>query len=144
MNGSTVGIHSDTRGFESAAALAEAFGPAILESTWWPADIGGLTYNLDIRPQSRTMYRIGSLRQDGRPICVIGRLELAGDPMRGLPPANWHPITELASCSGVVSNERDAVRAVVMRDGQTVQLIGYMTEAEIVQAVTSLQLVGPR
>jgi hypothetical protein len=142
MSGPSVELVSDSEPFGSAAALAGALGSAILEPAWWPEDIGQLTYHVDNHPKIAPSYRIGSLRRDGRLIVVIGRPQRDGDPMRGLPSANWHPIAELASCSGAVSDERDAVRAVIMRDGQTVQLIGYMSEAEIVQAIESLRLVA--
>ena len=138
----TVAIHSDSEPFGSAVALAGAFASAILEPAWWPEDIGQVGYDLDNHPRGGSSYRIGSLRSDGRLIVVIGRPQRDGDPMRGLPSANWHDIPQLASYSAVVANENRAVRAVLMRDGLTVQLLGYMSEAELVRAVESLQLVA--
>lgn len=138
----TVTIHSDSEPFGSAVELAGAFGSAILEPAWWPAECGNVGFTLDKHPRVGPTFRIGTLRE-GRPIMVIGRLSRDGDPMRGLPSANWHDIPQLAAYSGVVANEHEAVRAVLMRDGLTLQLLGYMSEDELVRAIESLQLVAP-
>lgn len=138
----TVEIHSDSEPFGSAVELAGALGSALLEPGWWPQDVGQVRYSLDHHPRVGPSYRIGSVRSDGRPILVTGRPQRDGDPMRGLPSANWHNLPQLAAYSAVVANENGAVRAVLMREGLTVQLIGYLSEAELVRAIESLRLVA--
>lgn len=121
----------------SALALAESFGAPVFEPTWWPEDTRKVSYELDAL-QSDAMYRIGSTRSGGTPICVIGRLEKPG---LHLPVGNWSPIPELEAIGGLVSISDDHVRAVVHQEQQTIHLIGYASEAEVVQAVTSFQRV---
>ena len=121
----------------SALALAESFGAPVFEPTWWPEDTRKVSYELDAL-QSGAMYRIGSTRSGGTPICVIGRLEKPG---LNLPVGNWSPIPELEAIGGLVSTSDDRVRAVVHQEQQTIHLIGYASEAEVVQAVTSFQRV---
>jgi hypothetical protein len=135
----------DRLSFGSAAELAGAFGAPVLAPAWWPADIHALAHTLGELPGRGPQYQISTARHDGRPIAVIGRAQREGDPLapvRGISGLDWHSLPELEAYSGQVSVERDAVRAVLMRDGLTVQLIGYMSEAEIVRAIESLQLVA--
>ncbi len=119
--------------YRSALALAESFGAPVFEPTWWPEDTRKVSYRLD-----GAMYRIGSTRRGGTPICVIGRAE---KPELRLPSGNWSPIPELEVMRGLVSTSDDHVRAVVHQEQQTIHLIGYASEAELVRAVKSFQRV---
>ena len=123
--------------YRSALALAESFGAAVFEPTWWPRDTGKLSYELDA-VQSGAMYRIGSTRSGGTPICVIGKAE---EPGLHLPAGNWSPIPEMEAMRGLISTSADHVRAIVHQEQQTIHLIGYASEAEVVQAVKSFQRV---
>ncbi len=119
--------------FRSALALAESFGTAVFEPTWWPEDTGKVSYRLDA-----ATYWIGSTRREGTPIGVIGKAE---KPELRLPVGNWSPIPELEAMRGLVSTSDDHVRAVVHQEQQTIHLIGYPSEAELVQAVQSFRRV---
>jgi hypothetical protein len=119
--------------FRSALALAESFGAPVLEPTWWPEDTRKVSYRLD-----GATYWIGSTRRGGTPIGVIGKSE---QPELRLPGGNWAAIPELEAMRGLVSTSDDHVRAVVHQEQQTMHLIGYASEAELVQAVKSLQRV---
>ena len=119
--------------FSSALALAESFGAPVFEPTWWPEDTRKVSYRLD-----GATYWIGSTRRGGTPIGVIGKAEKRE--LR-LPGGNWSPIPELEAMRGLVSTSDDHVRAVVHQEQQTMDLIGYVSEAELVQAVKSLQRV---
>jgi hypothetical protein len=115
----------------SALALAKSFGAPVFEPTWWPEDTGEVSYRLD-----GFMYWIGSTRRGGIPIGVVG---MAENPERQLPVGNWSPIPELETMRGVISRSDDQFRAVVHLEQQTIHLIGYASEAELVQAVMSFQ-----
>jgi hypothetical protein len=119
--------------FRSALVLAESFGAPVFEPTWWPEDTRKLSYRLD-----GSMYFIGSTRRGGTPICVIDRAET---PELRLPVGNWSAIPELEAMRGLVSTSDDHVRAVLHQEQQTIHLIGYASEAELVQAVKSFQRV---
>jgi hypothetical protein len=119
--------------FRSALALAESFGAPVFEPTWWPEDTRKVSYRLD-----GATYWIGSTRRGGTPIGVIGKGEKPG--LR-LPGGNWSAIPELEAMRGLVSTSDDHVRAVVHQEQQTIHLIGYASEAHLVQAVKSLQRV---
>lgn len=124
--------------FRSALALTESFGAPVFEPSWWPDDTDAVTYFLDRSP-SRVRYRIGPTRRDGTPIVVIGR---AGEQKeRTLPPGNWSRPPELEAWRGLVSTRDDHVRAVLYHEQQTIHLIGYASEAELVQAVQSFRRV---
>lgn len=125
--------------YGSARALAETFGSPIFEPTWWPEDIGAVTYCLDRWPSS-VVYRIGSTRHDGAPICVIGGPEnQTGQLAKG----NWYTPPELEGWRGLVSTSGAHVHAVVHDEQQIIHLIGYTSEAEVVRAVKSLRRVPP-
>ena len=119
--------------YRSALALAESFGAPVFEPTWWPEDRRKVSYRLD-----GAMYRIGSTRRGVTPLCVIGRAE---KPELRLPGGNWSPIPELEAMRGLVSTSDGHVRAVVHQEQQTIHLIGYASEADLVQAVKSFQRV---
>ena len=119
--------------FRSVLALAESFGTAVFEPTWWPEDTGKVSYRLD-----GTTYWIGSTRREGTPIGVVGKAE---KPELRLPGGNWSPLPELEAMRGLVSTSDDHVRAVVHLEQQTIHLLGYESEAEVVQAVESFQRV---
>jgi hypothetical protein len=69
---------------------------------------------------------------------VIGKPE---KPELHLPSGNWSPIPELQAMRGLVSTSDDHVRAVVHQEQQTIHLIGYASEAELVQAVQGFRRV---
>src|SRR5579862_1311608 len=117
----------------SALALAESFGAAVCEPTWWPKDTGIVSYRLD-----GATYWIGSTRREGTPIGLVGKAE---KPELRLPPGNWSPLPELEAMRGLVSTSDDHVRAVVHQEQQTIHLLGYESEAEVVQAVKGFQRV---
>jgi hypothetical protein len=119
--------------FRSALALAESFGAAVFEPAWWPEDTGKVSYRLD-----GATYWIGSTRRAGTPIGVIGKAE---NPELRLPVGNWSAIAELEAMRGLVSTSDDHVRAVVHQEQQTIHLIGYASEGELVHAVQSFRRV---
>jgi hypothetical protein len=119
--------------FRSALALAESFGAPVFEPSWWPEDTGKVSYRLD-----GAAYWIGSTRRGGTPIGVTGKAE---KPELRLPNGNWSPIPELETMRGLVSTSDDHVRAVVNRVQQTIHLVGYASEGELVQAVQSFRRV---
>ena len=127
------GLRVRSKSYRAALALAESFGAPVFEPTWWPEDTGKVSYRLD-----GAMYWIGATRRGGTPIGVIGKAE---KPELHLPVGNWSPIPELEAMRGLVSTSDDHVRAVVHQEQQTIHLIGYASEAELVQAVKSFQRV---
>jgi hypothetical protein len=134
-----------TTACSSATELAVAFGSAVFEPAWWPDDIGAISFEVMEHPRFGLEYQIGSARHDGRPIVVIARREQDGDPLgplRGIFGLDWRSLPELESYQCFISNEDDGVRAALMRDGQTLQLIGYRSEDEILRAIHSLRLVA--
>ena len=135
---SAVEIEIDSKDCGSAPALAEGFTGPIFEPDWWPDDTGAVTYLLDQSP-SRVGYRIGSTRCDGTPIVVIGR---AGEqPERTLPRGNWSRPQELEAWRGLVRTNDAHIHAVLYHEQQTIHLIGYASEAEVVRAARSLRRV---
>jgi hypothetical protein len=120
--------------FSSALALAESFGGPVFEPTWWPEDTQMVSYRLD-----GATYWIGSTRREGTPIGVIGKAEKS---WLRLPGGNWSAIPELEAMRGLVSTSDDHVRAVVSQEHQTIHVIGYASEAELVRAVKSFQRVS--
>lgn len=133
-------VEIDSTDCGAAPALAEGFGGPIFEPIWWPDDTDAVTYLLDESP-SRVRYRIGSTRRDGTPIFVIGR---AGEQReRTLPRGNWSRPPELKAWRGLTRTDGAHVHAVLYREQQTIHLIGYTSEAEVVRAVRSLRRVTP-
>lgn len=131
-------VEIDSKDCGSAPALAEGFGGPIFEPIWWPDDTDAVTYFLDESP-SRVTYRIGSIRRDGTPIVVIGR---AGEQKeRTLPPGNWSRPPEVEAWRGLVRTNDAHIHAVLYREQQTIHLIGYASESEVVRAARSLRRV---
>ncbi len=131
-------VEIDSKDCGAAPALAEGFGGPIFEPIWWPDDTDAVTYFLDESP-SRFTYRIGSIRRDGTPIVVIGR---AGEQSeRTLPPGNWSRPPELEAWRGLVRTNDAHIHAVLYREQQTIHLIGYASESEVVRAARSLRRV---
>jgi hypothetical protein len=126
-------VRLPSKRFSSALALAESFGAAVFEPAWWPEDTGKLSHRLD-----GATYWIGSTRRGGTPIGVIGKAE---KPELRLPAGNWSAIPELAAMRGLVSTSDGNVRALVHQEQQTIHLLGYASEGELVQAVQSLRRV---
>lgn len=124
--------------YGSARALAEGFGAPIFEPTWWPEDTRAVTY-ARARSLSGHTYRIGSTRRDGTPICLIGRAE---DRSTRLPEGSWSRPPELEALRGRVRTNGVHVHAVVHEEQQTIHLIGYASEAEVVRAAKSLRRVA--
>ena len=131
-------LRRPSKRYGSADALAESFGLPIFEPTWWPDDARAVTYRLDKSP-SGDMYRIGSTRHAGTPICVVGR---AGEQReRTLPPGNWSRPPELEAWRGLVRTNDAHIHAVLYHEQQTIHLIGYASKSEVVRAARSLRRV---
>lgn len=94
-----------------------------------------MSYRLD-----GATYSIGSTRDEGTPIGVIGMAEKPELHLH-LPGGNWSPLPGLEAVRGLVQTSDDHVRAMVHLEQQTIQLIGYASEAELLQAVKSFQRV---
>jgi hypothetical protein len=123
----------------SAPELANAFGSVVFEPQWWPDDSHDILYEL-YELQSGLMYQIGSARTDGRPIRLVGQTEA---PERRLPKVNWYAPPDLKPIGGMVAETHSGYQAVIHQRHQTVQLIGYLTEADVVCAALSLSPVSP-
>jgi hypothetical protein len=130
-------VQIDSTEYGSAHALAQRFGRPIFEPTWWPEDALPVTYILDQSPSSDE-YRIGSTRRDGMPIVVIGSARRRG----GLPIGSWSRPPELEAWQGLIRTVGAHVHAVVHHEQQTIHLIGYASEGEVVRAVNSLRRVA--
>ena len=131
---------SDT--FSSALALAKALGSAVLEPTWWPADLGQVEYVLDRWPDDHDdQYRIGSIRHDGRSTYVICHRAVPG---AGRAAGEWYAPAELATVRGLIGRVGipPRLQAVVYRDGSVIHLMGYETEDEIIRTVGSLRKIS--
>jgi hypothetical protein len=128
-----------------AAALAQAFGSSVLEPLWWPKATGEISYTLDRFPH-RTNYRIGSVREEGVPIAVIGLVEPEGSKRspRDWLAAEWHEPSELSHLRGLIGRVGIAphLQAFVWDGDTRVTLIGFASEAEIIQAVNSFRRTG--
>jgi hypothetical protein len=125
--------------YASAHELARAFGSVVFEPAWWPSDIEELTYEL-LESASGPSYHIGSVRTDGRPIVLIGQRE---DPRVHLLLENWYEPDALKALGGIAAETGAGYRAVLRQEQQTVQLIGYLSEAEVTRAALSLNRVAP-
>jgi hypothetical protein len=130
--------------YPSARALAVAFGGAVFEPGWWPDDMGEVHYEIvhyEIDPfPSELQYHIVSIRNDGTPISAIGYDE---NPRSHLPQEDWYEPAALKALGGIVAGTPSGFRSALNRDGQTFQLLGYRTEADVVRAVLSLNRVMP-
>ena len=132
--------------YDSASALARAFGSTILGPSWWPEDTGEISYVLR-GVANRINYQIGSVRADGVPICVVGFYEAAwaGRSPRDWLHGEWSEPPELSDLRGLVGRVGvPPVLQVVIYDQQlAIQLIGYGTDEEIMCTVRSLGLIAP-
>jgi hypothetical protein len=130
----------------SGSALARAFGGAILEPSWWPPDTEEVSYRL-YGEHGNAHYSVGSTRAHGVPISVVGFWEAAwkGRSPRDWLAGEWSEPSELAHLRGLIGKVGVPPRLqVVLYDQQlAIQLIGYRTEAEIMNAVRSLRRVEP-
>lgn len=135
-----------TTTYPTALALATGFGHTILEPSWWPGDTGECSYDLDGEP-ARLHYRIGSFSNEERPVFVIGNLEAlwAGGSPRDWLAGDWTEPPELTHLRGLIGRVGvpPAFQAVVYDRDLAVQLFGYETAEEIIQAVASLRPVDP-
>lgn len=132
-------VEIDSKDCGAAPALAAAFGGPIFEPTWWPDDTDAVTYILDESP-SRLTYRIGSIRRDGTPVVVHGRAGEQNE--RTLASGNWWRPAELEAWRGLVRTNDAHIHAVLYREQQTIHLIGYASESEVVRAARSLRRVA--
>lgn len=134
-------VESARESGSSAPGLATAFGRVLLTPAWWPADAQKIEYRLDRFPH-RTHYWIGSTRNDGLPIGVVGSVEMPG--VRRATGEWWEP-RELAHLRGLIGRVGvpSHLQAVVHDQELSIHLIGYETEEEIVKAVNSFQLISP-
>jgi hypothetical protein len=124
--------------YPTVEALAQNFDWPVFEPAWWPTDIGELTYEVKVLG-SGLAYYIGSVRDDGAPIVVLGQ---AANPRARLPPDSWRPARELADVGGLIGGEDGRRRVVLSLEQERVQLIGYRTEADAVRAAQSLRRVA--
>jgi hypothetical protein len=124
--------------YPTAEALAQNFDLPVFEPAWWPTDIGELTYEIKALG-SGLAYYIGSVRDDGAPIVVLGQ---AANPRARLPPDNWRPALALSDVDGLIGGEDGRRRVVLSLEQQRVQLIGYRTEAGAIRAAQSLRRVA--
>lgn len=137
---------TDPAYFDSATALADAFGQRVVEPLWWPADIGQVSYCLT-RSAERIQYRIGTDRTEGAPLHVVGVLEAAwaGRSPRDWLNGEWSEPSELAHMRGLVGRvgTPPSLHVVVYDGPLAIQLLGYHTEDEVMNAVRSLRRVDP-
>jgi hypothetical protein len=134
-------VESVRESCSSVPALAKAFGRVLFTPAWWPEDTQRLEYRLDRFPH-RTHYWIGSLRDDGVPVGVVGSVELPG--ARRATGEWWEP-SELAHVRGLIGRTGipPKLQAVVHDEELAIHLIGYATEEEIVKTVNSFQRISP-
>lgn len=130
-------IEATAETYDSALALAKAFGAPVFEPAWWPVDVCEISYVLE-RLSSRDLYRVGSTRHDGVPICVIGQRAVPG---AGRAVGEWYEPPELATMRGLIGRVGIPTRlqAVLHREDLALHLIGYDTEEEITRAAMSLR-----
>ncbi len=134
-------VESARESCSSGPGLAKAFGRVLFTPAWWPADAQEIEYRLDRFPH-RTHYWIGSTRDDGVPIGVVGNVEVPGV-LRAT--GRWWEPRELAHLRGLIGRVGvpSHLQAVVHDDELAIHLIGYETEAEIIKAVNSFQRISP-
>ncbi len=124
--------------YPTVEALAQNFDLPVFEPAWWPADIGELRFEVQALG-SGLAYFIGSVRDDGAPIVVLGQAE---NPRSRLPSDNWQPAPELADVGGLIGGEDGRRRVVLSLEQQRVHLIGYRTETDAIRAAQSLRRVA--
>jgi hypothetical protein len=131
--------------FDTAPELAQAFGLPVIEPTWWPADTGEISHRLFRSPSGGVHYQVGSTRDNGAPICVVGHPEtaLAGRTPRDWLTGEWSEPPELAHLRGLIGKVGipRRLQAAIYDQGVQLQLIGYETEEEIMRTVDSLRPV---
>ena len=139
-------VHSRTYG--SARELARAFSAPVLEPAWWPADTEEISYDLVRSGAGGGHYQIGSIRSEGVPICVVGHLEaaLAGRSPRDWLHGEWSEPPELKQVRGLIGQVGTPrqLQAVIYDHQLQIQLIGYASHEEIINAVSSLRQAGLR
>jgi hypothetical protein len=139
-------VHSETYG--SARELARAFSAPVLEPTWWPADTQEISYDLARSGAGGRHYQIGSIRSEGVPICVVGHLEaaLAGRSPRDWLHGEWSEPPELKKVRGLIGQVGipRQLQAVIYDHQLQIQLIGYDSHEEIINAVSSLRQASLR
>lgn len=132
--------------YPSGSALAQAFGSAILEPSWWPADAGEVSYCVARFSSGRAHYEMESSRRDRVPVGVIGHFEAPGarSPSEWLD-GEWSEPRELAHVRGLIGQVGipPRLQAVIYDQGFEIHLVGYDTEDEILSAVESLCRASP-
>ncbi|HEY0225779.1 MAG TPA: hypothetical protein VGC05_05140 [Mycobacterium sp.] len=128
-----------TKTYSSPGLLAEAFGASIFEPAWWPEDAGEHVYSLTASVVVR--YRIWAPTGDGTFVSVIGHVNPGQVTAGLLPDSNWKRLSELEAWDGQVSTSGGQSRALVHREQQSIQLIGFKSQADVVRAVKSLRRV---
>lgn len=132
---------------DDASQLAQAFGSTVVEPAWWPDDTGEISYTLDRFP-NHASYRVGGIRNNGVPIAVIGLRERPGDDRspRDWLIGEWDEPSELAHLHGVVGRVGSPVHLqAFLKDCETtIVMIGFETEREIFQSVSSFRRASPR
>ncbi len=125
---------------ESVEALAVSFHGAVFEPAWWPAGVAQPMYYLDVLP-ARVSYRITATHASGVDLHVVG---VAENP-RARPPyeREWRALPELAAVRGVVRTKGSYVQASLTKEGQTIALVGFACEQDIIKVVSSLNRVTP-
>ena len=148
QDGARATSHVISTGYGSAQDLAQAFGAPILEPTWWPADTEEISYDLVRSGAGGGRYQIGSVRGEGVPICVVGHLEaaLAGRSPRDWLHGEWSEPSELKNVRGLIGQVGipRQLQAVIYDQKLQIQLIGYESHDEIINAVSSLRQTSPR
>ncbi len=124
--------------YPTVEALAQNFDLPVFEPAWWPTDIGELTYEIKALAPGLAYY-IGSVRNDGAPIVVLGQAE---NPRALLPADNWQPAPELAEPGGLIGGDDGRRRVVLSLEKQRVQMIGYRTRADVIRAAQSLRRIA--
>lgn len=127
----------------SPEASSTASGAAIVVPSWWPADTGQIEYSL--AHAHRVHYSVGSVRDDGVPIFVIGWFEIPGARSpRDWVSGDWSQPPELAQVRGWVGRVGypPRLQTVVYCEDLEIQLLGYASHDEISQAVNSFRRVG--
>jgi hypothetical protein len=113
----------------------------LVAPAWWPQDAQEPEYRLDRFPH-RTHYWVGSIRDDGVPVGVVGTVEVPGARRAT---GEWSEPSELAHVRGLIGKVGvpPRLQALVHDEELAIHLIGYETEDEIAKAVNSFQRISP-
>lgn len=136
--------HLEERSYESAAALAAAFGSAVLIPEVFPEDIEAISFQVTGSGE-RTHYSLGSTRHGGVPFAVMGRRPRQGRerPASAWLSGDWSDPVETPHGSLLIGmvGEPPTLQAFLYSEDLTLVFIGFHTEREISAAVESLRRV---